>query len=101
MKEELKMKDFIMIPSNFINNSNLTKTDCFLFEHIYSLSRKEGYCYSTNQKLIEQSFIKQRTLNYSLKRLEENGYIKIVRVKYKGRIQRRIYITDKMQNSSI
>ena len=78
------MKNFIMIPSDFINNSNLTKTDCFLFDHIYSLSRKEGYCYSTNQKLIEQSFIKTRTLNYSLKRLEENGYIKIVKVKYKG-----------------
>lgn len=101
MKEELKMKNFIIIPSDFINNSNLIKTDCFLFDHIYSLSRKEGYCYSTNQKLIEQSFIKTRTLNYSLKRLEENGYIKIVKVKYKGRIQRRIYITDKVQSNSI
>lgn len=100
MKEENKMKNFIMIPKEFMKNRNLTKTDCFLFGHIYSLSQKEGYCYSPNSKLISQSFIKIRTLNYSLKRLEQNGYIKIVRVRNKDRIQRRIYITEKMQNSS-
>lgn len=100
MKEELKMKNFVMIPKEFMKNRNLTKTDCFLFGHIYSLSRKEGYCYSSNSKLISQSFIKPRTLNYSLKRLEQNGYIKIVKVRNKDRKQRRIYITDKMQNSS-
>lgn len=101
MKEEVKMKNFVLIPSNFIKNSNLTKTDCFLFGHIYSLSHKEGYCYSTNRKLMEQSFIKQRTLNYSLKRLEDLGYIKILKTRYKGNIQRRIYITNKMQCDSI
>lgn len=95
------MQNFVMIPNEFMKNRNLTKTDCFLFGHIYSLSQKVGYCYSTNNKLISQSFIKARTLNYSLKRLEQNGYIRIVKVRNNDRIQRRIYITNKKQNNSI
>lgn len=94
------MKNFVMLPKEFMKNRSLTKTDCFLFGNIYSLSRRTGYCYSPNSYLSNHAFIKLRTLNYSLKRLEQNGYITIIRVRDNGKIQRRIFITDKMQISS-
>lgn len=101
MNEDKKMRNFIMVPKSFMKNRNLTKSDCFLFGNIYSLCQKSGYCYSSNSKLSYQSSLKIRTLNYSLKRLEQNGYINIKRVRENGKIQRRIYITNKMQTDSI
>lgn len=72
-----------------MKDNRLTKSDCFLFGNIYNLSRLNGYCFATNKVLSTLSFVKIRTINYSLKRLENKGYIKI---KNDNLTQRRIYI---------
>lgn len=85
-------KDFILIPRELMKDSSLTKSDCFLFGNIYNLSRLNGYCFATNKVLSNLSFVKVRTINYSLNRLKERGYIDIKRVRNNDLIQRRIYI---------
>ena len=72
---------------------------CFLFGNIYNLSRLNGYCFATNKVLSNLSFVKIRTINYSLKRLKEKGYINVERIKNDVLIQRRIYVND-MQDDS-
>lgn len=83
-----------------MEDSSLTKSDCFLFGNIYNLSRLNGYCFATNKVLSILSFAKIRTINYSLKRLENKGYIRIERVKNNDLTQRRIYIEDMKIDSS-
>ena len=98
-----------------MEDSSLTKSDCFLFGNIYNLSRLNGYfffffiynliilndyCFATNKVLSILSFVKIRTINYSLKRLENKGYIRIERVKNNDLTQRRIYIEDMKIDSS-
>lgn len=83
-----------------MKNSSLNKSDCFLFGNIYNLSRIYGYCFATNKVLSDLSFVKIRTINYALKRLENNGYIRIDRVRNDNMIQRRIYVTMHMQDDS-
>ena len=92
-------KDFIIIPRELMKDNGLTKSDCFLFGNIYNLSRLNGYCFATNKVLSNLSFVKIRTINYSLKRLKEKGYINVERVKNDDLIQRRIYVND-MQDDS-
>ena len=74
-----------------MEDNSLTKSDCFLFGNIYNLSKLNGYCFATNKVLSSLSFVKVRTINYSLKRLENKGYIRIERVRNSKLIQRRIY----------
>ncbi len=87
-------KRFYIIPRELIKDNSLTKSDCFLFGNIYNLSRLNGYCFATNIVLSNLSFVKIRTINYSLKRLKEKGYINIERVKNNDLLQRRIYVND-------
>ncbi|MBQ6494745.1 MAG: helix-turn-helix domain-containing protein [Bacilli bacterium] len=94
------IKDFIIIPRRIMEDNSLTKSDCFLFGNIYNLSRLNGYCFATNKVLSTLSFVKIRTINYSLKRLENKGYIRIERVKNSELVQRRIYIEDMKIDSS-
>lgn len=96
-KKYLK-KDFI-IPRELMKDNSLTKSDFFLFRNIYNLSRLNSYCFATNKVLSNLSFVKIRTINYSLKRLKEKGYINVERVKNDDLIQRRIYVND-MQDDS-
>lgn len=84
-----------------MKDNSLTKSDCFLFGNIYNLSRRNGYCFATNKVLSTLSFVKIRTINYSLKRLENKGYIKIERIKNERLVQRRIFITYSMHDNSI
>ena len=95
----INIKDFIIIPRKVMEDNCLTKSDCFLFGNIYNLSRLNGYCFATNKVLSTLSFVKIRTINYSLKRLENKGYIKIERIKNANLTQRRIYI-NMIDNSS-
>lgn len=92
-------KDFIIIPRELMKDNSLTKSDCFLFGNIYNLSRLNGYCFATNKVLSNLSFVKIRTINYSLKRLKEKGYINVEKIKNDDLIQRRIYVND-MQDDS-
>ena len=91
-------KDFIIIPREIMKDNSLTKSDCFLFGNIYNLSRLNGYCFATNRVLSALTFVKIRTINYSLKRLENKGYIRIERIRNSELIQRRIYITKGVQD---
>lgn len=95
----INIKDFIIIPRKVMQDNSLTKSDCFLFGNIYNLSRLNGYCFSTNKVLSTLSFVKIRTINYSLKRLENKWYIKIERIKNSNLTQIRIFI-NMIDNSS-
>ena len=74
-------KDFIIIPRELIKDNSLTKSDCFLFGNIYNLSRLNGYCFATNKVLSNLSFVKIRTINYSLKRLKEKDTLMLKELK--------------------
>lgn len=91
--------NFIILPRIIMEDSSLNKSDCFLFGNIYYLSKLYGYCFATNKTLSTLSYIKLRTLNYSLKRLQEKGYIKIIRIKEQDKIQRRIYVNMQIDSS--
>jgi hypothetical protein len=95
-----KLNDFIIIPRELMRDNSLNKSDCFLFGNIYNLSRIYGYCFATNKVLSTLSFVKIRTINYALKRLERGGYIKIERIRNDNLIQRRIYVLINLQDDS-
>ena len=99
LRKEIFMNDFIIIPRELMRDSSLNKSDCFLFGNIYNLSRLNGYCFATNKVLSNLSFVKIRTINYSLNRLKDRGYITIERVRNKDLMQRRIYINDMHDDS--
>lgn len=94
------MSDFIIIPRNIMKDKSLSKSDCFLLGNIYNLSRLNGYCFATNKVLSNLSFVKIRTINYSLRRLKEKGYIDIERIKNDELVQRRIYVNGMQDDSS-
>ena len=98
-KEEKHLKKDFIITRELMKDNSLTKSDCFLFGNIYNLSRLNGYCFATNKVLSNLSFVKIRTINYSLKRLKEKGYINDERVKNDDLIQRRIYVNNMHDDS--
>lgn len=97
--EENKPSYYAIIPANVRYDNNLSLRSKLLYGEITSLTRKEGYCYATNEyfselynispqqikrdidKLINQKYL---TKELSLKRYED-GTVKTVR---------KLYITD-------
>ncbi len=74
-------KDLIIIPRELMKDNSLTKSDCFLFGNIYNFIRLNGYCFATNKVLSNLSFVKIRTINYSLKRLKEKDILMLKELK--------------------
>ena len=59
------------IPLSIKNDAKLSSNAKLLYGDIQLLCYKNGYCFATNKVLSNLSFVKIRTINYSLKRLKE------------------------------
>ncbi|NMW84718.1 helix-turn-helix domain-containing protein [Peptoniphilus sp. AGMB00490] len=82
---------YINIPSQIIENKNLSSSSKLLYGELIRLSTKEGYCFASNKYLGELVNKKERTIQKLLKELKESNLIKI----YIENInQRKIYIQN-------
>lgn len=69
--------DFIQIPHQLFGDRKITPGDCLLYGVIYWLSKlKDGKCIASNETLAETCFFTPGSIQNSLARLEERGYIK-------------------------
>lgn len=60
---------------NVLYNKNLTFLEKILINLIYSLSRKEGYCFATNKKLANEMCCSEKSIATALKNLKSSNYI--------------------------
>lgn len=92
-----KQERFIIIPYKVVIDSNLHHLDKLIYGEIISLSNKKGYCYANNKYFMEENKISKQILLRSLKRLEEQKYIKIIYKLNKSNSEKRsIFLTDKV-----
>lgn len=66
---------YSVIPSVILDDRNLKSNDIILYARISSLSNKYGYCFATNKYLENIVGLSTRSIQRSLKRLIDNGYI--------------------------
>lgn len=88
---------FIIIPYKVVIDSKIHHLDKLIYGEIISLSNKKGYCYANNKYFMEENKITKQVLLRSLKRLEEQEYIKIIYTLNKSNSDKRtIYLTNKV-----
>lgn len=88
---------FIIIPYKVVIDSKIYHLDKLIYGEIISLSNKKGYCYANNKYFMEENKITKQVLLRSLKRLEEQEYIKIIYTLNKSNSDKRtIYLTNKV-----
>lgn len=81
---------YIKIPTDIINNYQLSSSSKLLFGYLLSLSKKEGYCYASNDYLSNTFMVNVRTISKLLKELKEEKLIETKIIKG----NRKIYIRD-------
>ena len=72
---------FFSVERDVLKNNNLTNTDKLLYIHIVALSNnKDSGCFANNDCLCNLLNIKTRQLYYSLKKLKNFRYIKLIKL---------------------
>ena len=78
----------IWIPAVIINDPELTPTDLIVYAQIASFN----CCTASNQYLAELAHVSVRSVQYTIKRLEAEGYIRIEDTRSKaGMVKRKIF----------
>lgn len=67
---------WVVIPHSVLSNKNLKSIDKLVYGEISSLTRKDGYCTAHNKHFENVLCIKEKSIQRSLSRLEEEGLIK-------------------------
>ena len=75
-KEEIPFR-FILVPNFIIEDTNLSDGAKLLFGEISSNSLKKGYCWFSNQYLMERFGISDRTASRWISELRMQGYITV------------------------
>lgn len=78
---------YYKIDCDFIKEKNINASDKLVFMIIYNLSKKEGYCYASNEKISELTGLTDRTVRNSLKVLTTCDYI----TKWKQKKGKKVY----------
>ena len=78
----------IWVPAVIINDPELTPTDLIVYAQIASFN----CCTASNQYLAELAHVSVRSVQYTIKRLEAKGYIRIEDTRSKaGMVKRKIF----------
>lgn len=67
---------FAICPKRVYLNNDLTSTDIRVYIAIQGFANKDGYCYPSIEKIASICGVKRRTIERSLKRLEESDVLK-------------------------
>ncbi len=72
-----KAEHFALIPESVLFHDTLSSTSKLLWGVIYSLTRKDGYCWASNAYLSKTLKKSKRTIIDSLKELKDSGFISV------------------------
>lgn len=82
-----------------LRDKNLSTMSILVYSKIYSLSKKEGFCWATNKYLADFFITSSRTIGRSIKQLSDNNYIRLEFYKEnKINIKRKIYVLRVAEN---
>jgi len=91
----MKNKEYLVIPKQVFENSELSSTAKILYGLIMLYSRREGYCWASNRYLSENCNCSQRNISRLIAELEGQGLIRSEDASDgKHMKRRRLYITD-------
>lgn len=88
---------FLMIPQVVAQDKRLKGNEKLLYGHIFSLTKKEGYCWATNEYLSDLMGVSKDCISRYITHIIELGYLERVVVKDKksGQITcRKLYIKN-------
>lgn len=88
---------FLMIPQVVAQDDRLKGNEKLLYGHIFSLTKKEGYCWATNEYLSDLMGVSKGCISRYITHIIELGYLERVVVKDKdsGQITcRKLYIKN-------
>lgn len=66
---------FVILPSDILDDNNISSSAKIFYGRIMSLTHKEGYCYATNKYLAEKCKTNERNISNWLKILKDQMYI--------------------------
>lgn len=89
---------YSILPSAIMYDKKLSDGAKILYAIILSLANNKGLCDATNKYLADVTSKSERTINYQVKELLDNNYIK---VDYKQFKQRVIYPVWKIKTSTM
>ena len=98
MNENIKSNYYAVIPAIVRYDKDLTDKAKLLYGEITCLCNKEGYCFATNNYFSNLYNCTPRAIQFTLSKLQEKGYIKII---VENNYQRRIYLTDALRYEKI
>ncbi len=76
------MNIFLFIPGSVLYLDDINLTSKNILALIISLSRKEGFCFASNEFLAKSLGISERSVAYSINELKKKGYITSERKRY-------------------
>ena len=94
MNENIKSNYYAVIPAIVRYDKDLTDKAKLL----YGECNKEGYCFATNNYFSNLYNCTPRAIQFTLSKLQEKGYIKII---VENNYQRKIYLTDALRYEKI
>jgi hypothetical protein len=89
-------ENYIKIPMNLILDNKVCPRAKVLYGVVVLLSHQLGYCYANNTYLASYLNVGNRAITRLLKELSDNNYIKM---EFKHKFQRKIYITKEFNTS--
>ena len=98
MNENIKSNYYAVIPASVRYDKDLTDKAKLLYGEITCLCNKEGYCFATNNYFSNLYNCTPRAIQFTLSKLQEKGYIKII---VENNYQRKIYLTDALRYEKI
>ena len=91
MNENIKSNYYAIIPAVVRYDKDLTDKAKLLYAEITCLCNKEGYCFATNNYFANLYNCTSRTIQLTISKLQEKGYIKVI---IENNYKRKIYLTD-------
>ena len=98
MDENIKSSYYSILPAVVRYDRDLTDKAKLLYSEITCLCNKEGYCFATNNYFSNLYNCTPRAIQFTLSKLQEKGYIKII---VENNYQRKIYLTDALRYEKI
>ena len=78
MDENIKISYLSILPAVVRYDKDLTDKAKLLYSEITCLCNKEGYCFATNNYFANLYNCTPRAIQFTISKLQEKGYIKII-----------------------
>ena len=86
-----------MIPETILKDFNLKPLTKLLYGKLCSLSKKDGYCWASNNYLANYFNVTSKTISSNIKLLKDKGYIEVdLNKKGSNNFKRKIFINYNM-----